>query len=122
MSFQYTDKQLNILNQGENVYSVNENYAKRKDFDILTNSESPHVGESNTIEIDKQEFRVIKVYSDPETGFDGMAVAPIVNGEPDFSSVAVIAAATDIQSVDTMTAVFGDSDGKKSQGYYLSRQ
>ena len=28
-----------------------------------------------------QDFRVIATKSDPKTGFDGMAVAPIVNGD-----------------------------------------
>ncbi|MCQ9213216.1 hypothetical protein MU448_01950 [Streptococcus sp. O1] len=122
MSFQYTDKQLNILNQGENVYSINANYAKRKDFVILTDSEIPYAGESNTIEIDNQQFKVIKTYSDPETGFDGMAVAPIVDGEPDYGSVAVVAAATDNETVDMKTALWGDRDFKKNRGYYLSDQ
>ena len=29
MTFNYTDKQLNELNQGKNVYSVNSEYAER---------------------------------------------------------------------------------------------
>ncbi|MGT2963785.1 hypothetical protein [Streptococcus acidominimus] len=130
MTFNYTDEQLNYLNRGKNVYSVNADFVDRKikegkDYQHIVAKPDdtllPH--ERNKIRMSgNQQFKVIKTSSDPETGFDGMAVAPIVNGEPDFSSVAVIAAATDIQSVDTMTAVFGDTDGKKSQGYYLSRQ
>ena len=30
MNFNYTDKQLNELNQGKNVYSVNDEYAEQK--------------------------------------------------------------------------------------------
>ena len=30
MNFNYTDKQLNELNQGKNVYSVNDEYAEIK--------------------------------------------------------------------------------------------
>ncbi|RSI69197.1 hypothetical protein D8863_02535 [Streptococcus oralis] len=30
MNFNYTDKQLNELNQGKNVYSVNDEYAEKK--------------------------------------------------------------------------------------------
>ena len=52
--------------------------------------------ETNTITTsDGQEFRVVATKSDIETGFDGLAVAPIVNGEPDYKSIAVIAAGTD---------------------------
>ena len=53
-------------------------------------------GETNTITTsDGQEYRVVATKSDIETGFDGLAVAPIVNGEPDYKSIAVIAAGTD---------------------------
>ena len=55
-------------------------------------------GETNTIISDGQEFRVVATKSDIETGFDGLAVAPIVNGEPDYKNVAVIAAGTDPDS------------------------
>ena len=53
------------------------------------------VNETNTIISDGQEFRVIATKSHRGTGFDGLAVAPIVNGEPDYKNVAVIAAGTD---------------------------
>ena len=56
------------------------------------------VNETNTIISDGQEFRVVATKSDIETGFDGLAVAPIVNGEPDYKNVAVIAAGTDPDS------------------------
>ena len=41
---------------------------------------------------------LLPLKSDTETGFDGLAVAPIVNGEPDYKNVAVIAAGTDPDS------------------------
>ena len=53
------------------------------------------VNETNTIISDGQEFRVIATKSHRGTGFDGLAVAPIVNGQPDYKSIAVIAAGTD---------------------------
>ncbi|MBF0775494.1 hypothetical protein BVE84_03730 [Streptococcus azizii] len=102
MVFNYTDEQLNQLNRGENVYSVNSDFVNRKIkegkkyqyiVDKPTNELRPN--EQNKITTpDGQQFKVIKTYSDPETGFDGMAVAPIVDGEIDYASVAVIAAAT----------------------------
>ena len=52
---------------------------------------------TNTITTsDGQEFRVVATKSDIETGFDGLAVAPIVNGKADYKNVAVIAARTDL--------------------------
>ena len=53
------------------------------------------VNETNTIISDGQEFRVIATKSHRGTVFDGLAVAPIVNGQPDYKSIAVIAAGTD---------------------------
>ena len=53
------------------------------------------MNETNTIISDGQEFRVIATKSHRGTGFDGLAVAPIVNGQPDYKSIAVIAAGTD---------------------------
>ena len=94
MVFTYTDKQLNELNQGKNVYSSNPEYAKRKGYKIVTPSPK-NKGETNTITTsDGHEFRVVATKSDIETGFDGLAVAPMVNGEPDYKNVAVIAAGT----------------------------
>ena len=94
MVYSYTDKQLNELNQGKNVYSSNPEYAKRKGYKIVTPSPK-NKGETNTIISAGQEFRVIATKSDPGTGFDGLAVAPIANGKPDYKSIAVIAAGTD---------------------------
>ena len=97
----YTDKQLNELNQGPNVYSVNTEFAQRKEnrTNIVTAKSDNELkkGEINTITTsDGQEFRVVATKSDIETGFDELAVAPIVNGEPDYKSIAVIAAGTDL--------------------------
>lgn len=130
MTFQYTDEQLNILNQGQNVYSVNKNYVKRhqdrvKPPQLVVTKDTQDLlpNETNTISLKNgQQFKVIKTHSDPLTGFDGMAVAPIVDGEPDYSSVAVIAAATDIQTVDLATAIVGDTDRKRNNEHYLSPQ
>lgn len=38
---------------------------------------------------------LLRLSLDLGTGFDGLAVAPIVNGESDYKSIAVIAARTD---------------------------
>ena len=101
MVYTYTDKQLNELNHGKNVYSVNFEYAEReveKKVVAKTNDKLSS-DETNTITTsDGQEFRVIATKSHKETGFDGLAVAPIVNGEPDYKNVAVIAAGTDPDS------------------------
>ena len=100
MVFNYTDKQLNELNHGKNVYSVNDEYANRDENQTYTivNKEDNNLleNEKNMITTsDGQEFRVIATKSHRGTGFDGLAVAPIVNGEPDYKSIAVIAAGTD---------------------------
>ncbi|MBF0777442.1 hypothetical protein [Streptococcus cuniculi] len=89
MSFQYTDEQLSILNQGRNVYSVNRNFVNRGnaeggEYQYIVDKPDAKLlsNESNTIRMpDNQQFKVIKTYSDPRTGFDGMAVAPIVDGK-----------------------------------------
>ena len=101
--YMYTDKQLNELNQGPNVYSVNTEFAQRKEnrTNIVTAKSDDELkkGETNTITTsDGQEFRVVATKSHRGTGFDGLAVAPIVNGEPDYKSIAVIAAGTDPDS------------------------
>lgn len=103
MTYTYTDKQLNELNHGKNVYSVNPEYAKRKENRTAIVTEKPNhklkKGEVNTITTsDGQRFRVIATKSDPKTGFDGMAVAPIVNGRVDYKNVAVVAAGADPNS------------------------
>lgn len=103
MTYTYTDQQLSELNHGKNVYSVNPEYAKRKENRTAIVTEKPNhklkKGEVNTITTsDGQRFRVIATKSDPKTGFDGMAVAPIVNGRVDYKNVAVVAAGADPNS------------------------
>ena len=100
MNFQYTDEHLNNLNQDYAVYSVNEEFSSRKKTkQVVEKSNIDPKNETNTITTsDGQEFRVVATKSDPKTGFDGLAVAPIVNGEPDYKNVAVIAAGTDPDS------------------------
>ena len=73
MVFNYTDKQLNELNQGKNVYSSNPEYAERKGYKIVTPSPKNR-GETNTIISDGQEFRVIATKSRQGTGFDGLVL------------------------------------------------
>ena len=102
MTFNYTDKQLNSLNKDTAVYSVNSEFARRKNKKLVVGKQDSELAsyETNTITTpDGQEFRVIATKSDPETGFDGMAVAPIINGKPDYKSVAVVAAGTDPNSL-----------------------
>ena len=101
MTFNYTDKQLNNLNRDTAVYSVNSEFARRKHKKLVVNKPDSELAsyETNTITTsDGQEFRVVATKSDTETGFDGLAVAPIVNGKPDYKNVAVIAAGTDPES------------------------
>lgn len=109
--FQYTDQQLNYLNRAQNVYSTNRGFAKRNKLKWVT--ENPeNKNQKNIITTpDGQCFKVIKTRNDGPTGFDGMAVAPYVNGKPDLQNVAIIAAGTDpnhyIDSRDGVTAVIG---------------
>lgn len=101
MTFNYIDKQLNNLNRDTGVYSVNPEFARRKHKKLVVNKPDSELAsyETNTITTsDGQEFRVVATKSDTETGFDGLAVAPIVNGKPDYKNVAVIAAGTDPDS------------------------
>ena len=75
----YTDKQLNELNQGPNVYSVNTEFAQRKEnrTNIVTAKSDNELkkDEINTITTsDGQEFRVVATKSDPVTGFDAVSV------------------------------------------------
>ncbi|RSI84139.1 hypothetical protein D8855_01845 [Streptococcus mitis] len=121
MVFTYTDKQLNELNQGKNVYSSNPEYAKRKGYKIVTPSPK-NKGETNTIISAGQEFRVVATKSDPGTGFDGLAVAPMVNGKLDYKSIAVIAAGTDpgtLTKIDTANALV-ERETSLSPQYYVA--
>ena len=97
MTYTYTDEQLNGLNQEEAVYSVDPNLAQSKEHDIITDKSDDQIkaGETNIYRTsDGQRFKILSVKNDPATGFQGMAVAPIVNGQVDTNSVAVVAAGT----------------------------
>ena len=128
MVFNYTDKQLNELNHGKNVYSVNSEYAERNNKPLVTeapnlNPSSSDFEETNTITTsDGQEFRVVATKSDSDTGFDGLAVAPIVNGEPDYKNVAVIAAGTDPGSPTKIDVVMANAERESglSPQYYVA--
>jgi len=106
MTFNYTDNQLNNLNQDFAVYSVNKEFSDRNKKKFVTDIPK-NENETNTITTsDGQEFRVIATKSDTETCFDGLAVAPIVNGKPDYKNVAVIAAGTDPDSPVNKQGIF----------------
>ena len=97
MTFNYTVKQLNNLNRDNGVYSVNSEFARRKHKKLVVNKPDSELASYETSTIttsDGQEFCVDATKSDLVTGFDGLEVAPIVNGEPDYKSIAVIAAGT----------------------------
>lgn len=124
MSFNYTDEQLNGLNQDYAVYSVNKDFSDRNKQKLVT-SNPKNNNETNTITTsDGQEFRVIATKADPKTGFDGMAVALIVNGLPDYKSVAVISAGTDPKSpVNKLGPLTRDAAGAvEARQTYLSPQ
>ena len=124
MSFNYTDEQLNGLNQDYAVYSVNKDFSDRNKQKLVT-SNPKNNNEIDTITTsDGQEFRVIATKADPKTGFDGMAVAPIVNGLPDYKSVAVISAGTDPKSpVNKLGPLTRDAAGAvEARQTYLSPQ
>lgn len=116
MTFEYTDIQLNQLNWGRNVYSVNPNYVERQrmdgnDFQYVVAKPDSELGpdEKNKIRFsDGQVFQVIATKVDKETGFDGMAVAPIIDGQPDYDSVAIVAVATAKNHL--LVSVFGADD------------
>ena len=130
MSFSYTDEQLNNLNRDYAVYSVNLEFAKRNgrtyvNSNLIENTSPDDLEKTNTITTsDGQEFRVVATKSHRGTGFDGLAVAPIVNGEPDYKSIAVIAAGTDPGSptkIDVGTAIEERESGLSLQ-YYVADQ
>ena len=71
MTYDYTDKELNVLNREEAVYSVDPKLARNKGRDVITDkpSEMLQGGESNRITIGSQDFRVASVKNDPATVF-----------------------------------------------------
>lgn len=128
MTFSYTDEQLNNLNQDYAVYSVNLEFAKRNgrtyvNSNLIENTSPDDLEKTNTITTsDGQEFRVVATKSDPGTGFDGLAVAPMVNGKLDYKSIAVIAAGTDpgtLTKIDTANALV-ERETSLSPQYYVA--
>lgn len=88
-----TEKELRDLNK--RVYQVDPNYkdngnkikiVDKPDKDLKKN-------ERNTITAGAQEFKVLSA-NNGDYGFQGMAVAPIINDIPDVSQVTVVAAGT----------------------------
>ena len=80
---------------------MNSEFARRKHKKLVVNKTDSELASYETSTIttsDDQEFRVVATKSHRETGFDGLAVAPIANGKPDYKSIAVIAAGTDPES------------------------
>ena len=71
INFQYTDEQLNSLNQDFAVYSVNKEFSSRKKTkQVVEKSNIDPKNETNTITTsDGQEFRVVTTRSDTETVF-----------------------------------------------------
>ena len=98
MTYDYTDKELNVLNREGYVYSVNPDVAlkSKTKHKVITDKRDEELSskETNTVRIGSQDFRVVSVKNDPATGFQGMAVAPIVNGQVDTNSVVVVVAGT----------------------------
>ena len=77
MVYTYTDKQLNELNHGKNVYSVNSEYAEREvEKKVVAKIDDKlSSDETNTITTsDGQEFRIVATKSDPVSGFDAVSV------------------------------------------------
>ena len=96
---------MNYFNKFNKDFSVYPSFVKRNSTNedpLLVVTDKPDdklkPDEINKVETPDQRFQAIKTHSDPETGFDGMAVAPLVNGKPDYSSVAVTVAGTDPES------------------------
>lgn len=111
VSFQYTDQHLNNFNKGHMVYSVNSNFVSRNNTIKIIPYDSNQKGKYILQTPDGQQFKVLATKVDKATGFDGMAVAPMIDGKVDITNVAVIAAATDFgfstdgQRKDTFGAV-----------------
>ena len=117
MIYTYTDEQLNGLNQEEAVYSVDPNLAQSKGHDIITDKSDDQIkaGETNIYRTsDGQRFKILSVKNDPATGFQGMAVAPIVNGQVDTNSVAVVAAGTTPTDVNDLKGAIASTNPELS--------
>ncbi|WP_086313374.1 hypothetical protein A5821_000850 [Enterococcus sp. 7F3_DIV0205] len=81
-----TEEDLAWLNQY--VYNVDE--------DKIVNFELTRPKKNKILEMrNGTKVWIVDVTDDNDTGFQGMAVAPIINGKPDYNQVTVVAAATD---------------------------
>lgn len=107
MSYQYTDKQLNIFNRKANVYSVNPDLAKEKRHKHVTDKDGKlGVNETNEIKIGDQEFRVVSTLNDDGTGDQAMAV--VVAGTTPTDSKDLVGAGVSWQSqTDFASAILG---------------
>ncbi|MBF0778870.1 hypothetical protein [Streptococcus cuniculi] len=65
--FAYTDKQLNCLNRGKCVYSVNSDFSRKNKTTQVIESPS-NKNQTDILEVDNQQFKVVKIHSDPWTG------------------------------------------------------
>lgn len=78
MVFSYKESDLRDLNLGRNVYSVNPDYAKKLNAKVITASPEKK-NETNVIKTeDGEKFKVLKTSPEDMSGYQGMAVAPIV--------------------------------------------
>lgn len=104
-----TEAELRDLNVA--VYSVEPDHSKIKYTDKKDNQLEKN--EKNVIKAGKRKFKVLSVING-EHGFQGMAVAPIINGKADKSQVTVVAAATNIKDWDDTKAAFEAISSKGS--------
>ena len=74
MTFNYTDSQLNNLNQDFAVYSVNKEFSDRNKKKFVTDIPKNENEINTIITSDGQEFRVIATKSHQGTGFDGLVL------------------------------------------------
>lgn len=100
------DKTLRDLN--DRVYQVNPKFDKgnRKRY-VEKSTNDLNKNEKNTLVAGDKHFQVIST-ENGHWGFQGMAVAPIINGKPDYNQVTVVAAGTDPNDkLDVLEAVDG---------------
>lgn len=81
-----TEEDLNNLNY--DVYNVDKEKHAKDD------RPKPVKGKEYQLR-NRVKVHVVDMKDDNKTGFQGMAVAPIVNGKPDYSQITVVAAGTD---------------------------
>ncbi len=88
-----TEEELRDLNF--EVYKVDPNFKDNGNKIQYTDKTDSQLGknEQNQFTAGNQEFKVLSV-KDGDYGFQGMAVAPIMNGTPDVSQVTVVAVGT----------------------------